>query len=234
MLNRIKRCLPIGYLNYYRYFKQKWSAHPFGDADLPSIFSEIYRTNYWQGEESICGFTSGVEATFRVRQALQQLLSDLRITSILDIPCGDFVWIKELDLSGVLYTGGDIVAEMIAANRRSYATDHLRFEVLDLTSSPLPKADLVICRDCLVHLSFEHIRQAIANIKRSGSTWLLCTSFVKNQFNYDIRDGGWRTLNLQKPPFHFPAPAATLPDDCPLGDGVFADKAICLWNLSDL
>jgi hypothetical protein len=38
---------------------------------------------------------------------------------LLDIPCGDFNWMKLLNL-GVDYIGADIVGELIAENRRRF------------------------------------------------------------------------------------------------------------------
>ena len=169
-----------------------------------------------------------------MRAALQYLWREIGVRSILDVPCGDFAWMKEMDLNGIGYTGGDLVEKMIHENKIRYASDEIHFEILDLTTSPLPKADLVICRDCLVHLSFQNIHKAVANIKASGSTWLLCTSFIKNKFNYNIKDGNWRTLNMERAPFHFPKPVKTIEEYCPFGEGVFSDKALCLWKLEDI
>jgi hypothetical protein len=42
---------------------------------------------------------------------------------------------------------------------------------LDLTGDPLPRVDVVLCRDCLVHLSFQNIFRAFANLRRSGSRY---------------------------------------------------------------
>ncbi|MBL7827449.1 MAG: class I SAM-dependent methyltransferase [Saprospiraceae bacterium] len=234
MLEFIKRQLPIGYLNYYRFLKNLFATNGFKSERLPGIFDEIIQTNYWKGSDSICGATSGVAATSELRTELQQLFTNLNIRSVLDIPCGDFVWMKEMDLSAVQYTGADIVQTMVDDNNRRYAAPNIHFECLDLTHSDLPRVDLVLCRDCLVHLSFEHIRQAILNLKKSGSTWLLCTSFVENRFNYDIKDGLWRTLNMQKAPFCFPNPVKTMIDNRLLEDSVFSDKTLCLWRLDDI
>jgi hypothetical protein len=65
----------------------------------------------------------------------------------------------------------------------------------------------------LLHLSFAHIHQALERIRESGSTWLLCTTFTQNKFNYNIRNGLWRTLNMQRGPFYFPPPLQTIPDN---------------------
>jgi hypothetical protein len=95
-------------------------------------------------------------------------------------------------------------------------------------------ADLILCRDCLVHLSFTNIRHAFKNIVRSGASFLLTTTFPDHDENEDIEDGDWRLLNLEKPPFSFPAPIATFKEGCDEEGGAFADKSLALWNTAQL
>jgi hypothetical protein len=94
--------------------------------------------------------------------------------------------------------------------------------------------DLVLCRDCLVHLSNAHIRDAIENLRASGSTWLLTTTFRAHDQNGDLDDGDWRPLNLERPPFGFPPPVAVVNEGCSEHDGAFADKSLGLWRIADL
>jgi hypothetical protein len=106
--------------------------------------------------------------------------------------------------------------------------------VLDLTSSPLPPADLLLCRDCLVHLSLTDARRALANIRRSDITYLLTTTFPAEPTNVDVVTGDWRPLNLQRPPFGFPEPLELLVEGCTEQQGLFADKSLGLWRVADL
>ena len=46
-----------------------------------------------------------------------RLLSRRRVRSILDAPCGDFYWMKEVALCDIDYIGADIVEEIIARDR---------------------------------------------------------------------------------------------------------------------
>ena len=105
---------------------------------------------------------------------------------------------------------------------------------MDITADPLPQVDLVLCRDCLVHLSYLNIQRALLNIKRSRAKWLLMTHFVELGTNSDISDGDWRPLNFLQSPFFLPTPQAIVIENCQEGDGAFADKALALWCLSDL
>lgn len=234
MKSFLKKIIPPSFYNYYRFLRYSKKDSTFLGRSTSETFTKIFHTNHWQGNESICGETSGIEATANIREGLAKLIETYNIHSILDIPCGDFVWMNEVDLSGIDYLGGDIVAEMIEENRRKFVTSHIHFEVMDLIKTPLPQKDLIICRDALVHLSFEHIQESVQNMKASGSKYLFCTSFVNNKFNFDITDGDWRTLNMQIAPFHFPKPLLTINENCQLGNGAYKDKSICLWEINQL
>ncbi len=202
---------------------------------LSEIFSYIYRTNLWGGSESRSGVGSGASPTRLLRREIPRLCHELRVRVMLDVPCGDFSWLSaaELDLD---YIGADIVADLVNANRRQYASEKPRRSFLqrDLTVDRLPTADLVLCRDGLVHLSFEDISRALENLKRSHSRYLLTTTFTELEENRAISSGDWRPLNLQRPPFSFPKPIRSLVEGCTEEDGAYADKALALWEISCL
>ena len=206
----------------------------FADLTLQERFSRIFTTNLWAAATP-SGLGSEVGATAVVRDQLPALLMALGARSLLDLPCGDFGWLSTVPLD-LDYTGGDIVQKLVDSNNSRYATENSRrrFLKLDLTSDALPRADVVLCRDCLVHLSFAHIGQAFANLRRSGSTWLLTTTFLEHDTNIDIESGDWRILNLTRAPFNLPEPEHVLIEGCVESDGAYADKALGLWKISDL
>ena len=197
------------------------------------VFTEEFRRNrrVWKDRDSASGPGSSLAQTEAVRRALPGLLRELGCRSLLDAPCGDFFWMKLLELD-VDYIGGDIVAELVRENQRRYGDARRRFVHLDLLQDELPRADLVLCRDCLVHLSFEHIRQALANIRKSGCRYLLTTTFVDRDANADILTGLWRPVNLQLPPFGFPEPVRLIDEESPLPDQ--RDKRLGLWKVEDI
>ena len=106
-----------------------------------------------------------------------------------------------------------------------------RFRVLDITSDELPKADLVLVRDCLVHLSFDDIRKAIENLKRSGSKWLLATTFP-GRSPHDIKAGQWRPIDMTCKEIGMPNPISVFAENCTEGDGAFKDKSLGLWKFN--
>lgn len=201
-------------------------------AQLPLAerFAHIARRNLW-GAASRSGLGSELGATARLRAELPSFLARHEVRSILDVPCGDFGWLSSVDL-GVSYIGADIVPSLVDENERRYGGPSAgrRFVALDLTKDALPRADLVLCRDCLVHLSFDNVRRALANIRASGAKYLLTTTFLDHDANTDIEDGDWRMLNLERAPFNLPPAIEVLIEGCEEGGGAYADKALGLWE----
>lgn len=153
---------------------------------------------------------------------------------MLDIPCGDFNWMRNVNLNGINYVGADIVADLVVANQKSNNSELISFELLNLVEDALPKVDLILSRDCLVHFSYDDIRKALANIISSGSKYLLTTSFVDRERNYNIATGEWRPINLNIAPFNFPESEMVLNENCTQDDGAFPDKSLMLWKIEDL
>jgi len=153
---------------------------------------------------------------------------------MLDIPCGDFNWMRNVDLKGISYIGADIVAELVVANQKSNNSEQFRFELLNMVEDTLPKVDLILARDCLVHFSYDDTRKALANIVSSRSKYLLSTSFVNRERNYNIATGEWRPINLNLSPYNFPESEMILNENCTQDDGAYPDKSLLLWKVKDL
>lgn len=201
---------------------------------MEQIFTEIFERNSWGGKESLSGTGSDREQTQVLVKRLSRLFRDLGTKTLLDIPCGDYHWLRLLDVPRMQYVGADVVKEMILQNRRTYERENVHFRCLDLTKDPLPKADLILCRDCLVHFSYSDIALALHNICESDATYLLTTTFTQRMSNYDIPTGKWRPLNLALPPFDFPAPHVVINEECSEDNGRYPDKSLALWELSDV
>jgi len=197
------------------------------------IFRNIYSNNYWGNSDSRSGAGSDLQQTNEIRRRLPELLEEFNVRSMLDIPCGDWHWMKEMALD-VDYIGADIVPELIARNQKLYGTVHCHFMTLDLTKDILPKVDLVFSRDVLVHLSSEDIFSAFRNLKDSRSEYLLTTTFTARDANLNIPTGHWRPIDLQKAPFNLPEPLTLINEGCTEGDGSWGDKSLGLWKIRDL
>jgi hypothetical protein len=197
-------------------------------------FRDIHRRHHWAGSASPSGAGAAEDQTARLRSELPALLAELRIRTLLDLPCGDYSWMATADLPLERYIGADLLPDLIVPLQERYGDRRRRFLVLDLTRDPLPEADLLLCRDCLVHLSQADIRAALRNVVRSGIPYLLTTTFPDGADNEDIVTGDWRVVDLRGPPFSFPPPRRLLNEGCTEGAGRFADKSLGLWRVSDL
>ena len=76
--------------------------------------------------------------------------------------------------------------------------------------------------------------RALDNVRRSGASWLITTTFGELQTNHDCEDGDWRPLNLCKPPFAWPAPVAVLDERCDEAGGGYRDKSLGVWRVDAL
>jgi SAM-dependent methyltransferase len=209
----------------------------FKGLSLHEIFSQINREKFWQYEirhDSVSGPGSIPDQTVELVNKLPRIMDAYQMNSILDIPCGDFNWMKLIDWKGRKYIGADILEDLIRINSGGSREENISFQVLDLTADALPAVDLVFCRDCLVHLSFNDIFRSLANIKRSHSRFIMITTFPDEEANEDIPSGGWRPLNLNLPPFNFPKPLYLLNEHCTEADGLFADKSLGLWEIAGM
>src|SRR5262249_22796871 len=147
------------------------------------VFINIYERNAWGNVESRSGSGSTLEQTKTIRTAIPRLLRDLGVKSLLDIPCGDHHWMREGPLQGMEYIGVDIVPPMVERNQRLYGSGRKTFLKGNLVKDSLRRADLILCRDCFAHLPHRDIIESLRNIKRSGSTYLLATTFTERTEN---------------------------------------------------
>jgi len=200
-------------------------------ADHRAIFTGIYQRNEWGSAESVSGPGSTRERGADFNGELLDLLRQLGTRVLLDAPCGDFNWIQEVADGVEEYVGVDVVPELVSQNVRHHRRGGRSFLQADLTRDALPRADVILCRDCLVHFSFADIQKALDNFRRSGATYLLTTTFVEHVENVDIRTGGWRPINLQAPPFDLPEPLSLVDERCLHSGGIYRDKRLALWAL---
>jgi hypothetical protein len=196
------------------------------------VFNSIFEQNAWGDCESVSGPGSNRARASLFRADLEALVRSLKVRTLLDVPCGDFNWLCEFGLGIERYVGVDIVPALIARNRIKYGCKRRRFLVRDMVSDRLPRADMIFCRDGLVHLSHAEIFATLRNFKRSGSTWLLTNTFVNRTMNQELP--GWHPLNLQAPPFALPPPRHVIDERCLGYDGAYRDKRLALWRLSEL
>ncbi len=197
-----------------------------GKAHYATVFTRIYEKNLWGDPESLSGGGSSLAATDNVRRELPALMARFECRTLLDAPCGDFAWMKLIVGTMDRYVGLDIVAELVAFNQAQYANDRVSFACADLTSDDLPRTDLILCRDCFIHLPTAVIRAAIKNFARSGARYVLLTNDRSAPAYHDVAVGGFRPIDFTRPPFSFPEPLASI---CERGP-----RELALWDLATL
>lgn len=196
-------------------------------SEVEQVFTTVYNNNWWWTGETCSGCGSNLYQTQLIRQEIPRIVKKYTIKSILDIPCGDFHWMQYVNLD-IPYIGADIVKELVISNQKKYHDKQRKFMHLDVITDNLPYADLILCRDCFVHLSYAQIWQALRNMKRSGAKYLLATSYSETKANTDISAGSWRPLNLMVAPFNFSNPIYIF------NEGYERDKCLVMWKFEDL
>lgn len=123
-----------------------------------------YKTGWTGGlPETKCGSGSTLRNTKQQREWIPQIIEKYGIQSIADIGAGDLNWIKTMDLSGVEYTAYDLVPRVDGVVQ------------FDLVEQMAPKVDMIMCLWVLNHMPMESSKKAIANLKASGSKYLMMT-----------------------------------------------------------
>ncbi len=205
-------------------------------SGLEAVFLRDAQTYRRVRDESLSGPGSSLQQTQVLRARLPLVLAHLGVNSLLDAPCGDFHWMRQVALGVARYVGVDIMTAVIEAHQARYRRPDRTFLRADLLHGELPRCDAVFCRDLLPHLSFQEIAAVLNNFRRSGADWLLTTTFTqaRGPANPDTSDGRWRPLSLHQAPFEFPEPVLLINEHCSEGGGRFADKSLAVWRLDEL
>ena len=188
---------------------------------MEATFSRIHEQNVWANAESVSGPGSTIA---RAADFIDDLVALLK----------HFNWAGPVADAVEQYIGLDVVSDLIVRNQHASAGLRRRFMRADLTADPLPQADVILCRDCLVHFSFQDIVRALHNFQHSGSRYVLTTTFIGRGANDDIATGAWRPLDLQAPPFALTLPLAVVDEKCMHTGGIYRDKRLALWTLATL
>jgi hypothetical protein len=140
----------------------------------------------------------------------------------MDCPCGDWLWMQKVDLTGIQYFGADITNVTVQKNAECFGSSNVHFHRFDLSCMVPPPVDLLLVRDVLFHLPEPTILKVLSNINQSGARYLATTTFSKGQGVWRVdaytetlktrkKKGqdqyiGFNELNLYEAPFYFPTP----------------------------
>lgn len=194
------------------------------------VFTDIFEKQHWGKDISVSGLGSTPDATKLIAQQLPAVLKQLDIKVFLDAPCGDFSWMKDVELGVERYIGGDIVKALVDQNTASYAGPGREFMVLNLLSDTLPECDMLFCRDCMLHLSYANQRELLENVKKSQAKYVMLSNFPKAEANRDIVTGEARQVNLLLSPIKLPEPILRVNDS----NAREPNREMCVWEIEQL
>jgi len=167
---------------------------------LKKMFSRSWAS---EGGETPCGQGSTLTNTAAMRVALQEWLYKYGVDVMVDAGCGDFNWVKQLNLGGITYYGYDIVDR----KRRD-----LPFAVKDVITESFPPCDLVVCKDVFIHWTNEMIMDAIANFRKyTNYMFAESTPGISNDGRPE-QAGGFARVNLEGLPFNLGPPMEKIKD----------------------
>jgi len=211
--------------------------------DYKQVFSNIYENFGFGNSDSRSGPGSDLEQTETIRQEIKKLIKSYNIKSVVDIPCGDFYWMKEIVFNFDNYIGGDIVENCIKENNERYGNSRIKFINFDLLKDEIPTADLLIVRDIIGHFPISDGIKIVENILKSNCKYLLSTtwynvednSYYKKHYNSGTNLGRFYPVNLMSDPFNFPQPEFLIEEKIEVDNFSAGNrKVLALWDLEKL
>jgi SAM-dependent methyltransferase len=177
--------------------------HAYERSVLSDTFNHIYTAGEW-GRDGTGKGTSGTGSTLEITREYRAFIEDFitrhNVRSVVDAGCGDWGFSSAINWGDASYLGIDIASSVIESVRRKHETEKIKFQVGDITED-LPRADLLISKDVLQHISNDLVHKFIRNNLRNGKyKWAIVTN-DRAGTNGDTVNGGYRAINLAAPPF---------------------------------
>jgi hypothetical protein len=175
--------------------------------DNSTIFTNIYKNQIWnQGDSNVplSGPGSSIESTKDITNFLNNFIDEYNVTSILDLGCGDLVWMSNTPFfndNNINYTGIDVVDFLIDEHKIKY--NNKNFYVKDIVNPSLSIefSDIIIIRDVLFHLKNNDILNIFKNIKNKFK--FIAITSCNNSENTDLFNKYYFTQkNIHIPPFN--------------------------------
>ena len=174
---------------------------------------QVYDMHLWGGKDFDFYSGSGSHDSHIIEPYLDAISTFLKShnkkLTVCDLGCGDFNIGKQLLKYTEKYIAVDIVENLITRNKALFKEDNLEFHCLDIVEDDLPKADCIILRQVLQHLSNAEIETIIK--KLSNYKYVILTEHISTgnfEPNKDIISGqGIRIkkksgVDLLKAPFN--------------------------------
>lgn len=191
------------------------------DLSAKEIFSKIYEKNYWGIGEEIGGssFYSGPGShDFCIVgpyiASVKEFITSLPYRpAVLDLGCGDFNVGSQIRPYCSEYIAGDIVDTLISFNKEKFKDLNVDFRIINISTDPIPKVDIIFLRQVLQHLSNEEIAPVVSKLIKSCK-YLVLTEHIPNNSSFqrnldkpsgpDIRLKMGSGVDVAAPPFNMP------------------------------
>lgn len=188
--------------------------------------------NGWRANGTDSGPGSTLANTKRLRSTFTEIIELVGNGSgtvrINDVGCGDLAWMRTMLTTKIDYVGYDVVKWPTWDELREQGVDLVQRDVI---ADDMRDADLVICRDVMIHLPNEMIQTLLSRC-RARTKYLLATTYAEaSSANYEREKVLPRPLkrharlDLRLAPFNLGEPVMMMPENQP-------NKLIGLWRLS--
>ena len=180
------------------------------------VFHSIYKSNHWNKSkkfdinQSYSGpgsAANSIQTNYLILE-LQKFFKSKNIKNILDAPCGDCAWIEKIFENDIIYTGVDIVEDLININKLKFKSNsNIKFYCEDLSEyNHFDNYDFILMRDFFIHLPLLDIRKVLTNLKNSNCIYFAFNNYENVNINKEISTGQHRKINLLKEPFNLGVP----------------------------
>lgn len=171
--------------------------------EMRSAFEDIYKNDRWTHSS---GPGSMLQFNLPYMRFLESFVAANAIRSISDIGCGDFQFMKDVDLGEAVYDGYDLVASVIDATQVLHGSDRVHFHIMPDDPTELDGGDLAILKDVLIHLDNGHAQQLLDALVAKFRFILTVNNIAKDPavYNRDIEPGRFRPVDVSLPPFNYP------------------------------
>lgn len=195
IMQKVKNRLYRDYPKYKELFEQP-QTHM-------EIFTDIYKQELW-GKGKGSGAGSSAYITAEYREFLRKFIKDHKIKSICDFGCGDFQFMKLIDLQDIAYVGLDCVPSIIDNNNRLYSNSTTNFRLQkEEKKINANEFDLLIIKDVFIHWKNQEIIDFLNELKNYDFKYILITNQVDKDYNEDIHTTGeYHSVDLNKEPFN--------------------------------
>ena len=235
---KIKNKLNINYWLRKIYTSKIYQLFFFNNKLNKKVFTAIYKSNHWAQSDNLSGEIVSVsgpgsnlnkEGFLNLKNNFDKIINEFEIKSILDMPCGDFLWMNEFfkKNKNINYLGIDIVDELIEENIKKYENDRIKFKSFDIVNFKTKQnIDLVFMRDFFIHINNSDIKQILINLKEMNIKYFAFENYniLKNK---DVTTGKHRKVNLKIHPFNLDEPIHSFQD-------YEVDKSIYFYEKSAL